>query len=253
MAEEERRTSSAPFPAPPPFYKFFTEENLSRLKELQSTAPKSTSTTASSILDLPPELRYLIPPEPPNNGKYRSFGALIDINETLPSLRSLGIEQLYPSPPTTPTPGAPTSSEQTLDRALYLTKIAKSILLKFLELVGVLSLDPSQFEPEINALQTMFYNAHHLINEYRPHQARESLIVIMEDSIEAKRKEIEGVKEMKARVEETLSKIEEGKNGLTGPSNTERMDRDEPVRGTGGDTKWEQEKIWMALEEEISE
>lgn len=40
--------------------------------------------------------------------------------------------------------GNGTQSEWTLDRAFYLQKIAKSLLLNFMELVGVLSVDPAQ-------------------------------------------------------------------------------------------------------------
>jgi len=44
-------------------------------------------------------------------------------------------------------------------------------------------------------------NAHHIINEYRPHQAREALIQSMEERIAKIRGEIEAVKNMKAKIE----------------------------------------------------
>ena len=84
MADQQQQSGaiSAAFPAPPPFYKHFTEQNLSRLKELQQKAQSDGTSaiadfnapSASNLLDLPPELRFLIPPEPPSSGLYRSFG-----------------------------------------------------------------------------------------------------------------------------------------------------------------------------------
>jgi mediator of RNA polymerase II transcription subunit 7 len=47
-------------------------------------------------------------------------------------------------------------------------------------------------------------NAHHLINTYRPHQARESLIVMMESQLAEGRKETEQCEKMKKKVEERL-------------------------------------------------
>lgn len=84
---------SATFPAPPPFWKHFTPENRARLKELQDTAKGSSnhddegSNSAQQpprLADLPPELRYLQPPEPPANGKYRSFGDQYDVRFSPP-------------------------------------------------------------------------------------------------------------------------------------------------------------------------
>jgi hypothetical protein len=85
MADEQQQPGaiSAAFPAPPPFYKHFTEQNLSRLRELQqqqaqpnppTADPTTTSSPPTKPLDLPPELRFLTPPAPPTSGLYRSFG-----------------------------------------------------------------------------------------------------------------------------------------------------------------------------------
>ena len=88
MAEQPQSGAvSAAFPAPPPFYKHFTPENLARLQEIQSSAasqegPTTEDTTnAVSSLDLaalPLELRYLIPPLPPT-GQYRSLNTVEDV------------------------------------------------------------------------------------------------------------------------------------------------------------------------------
>ena len=53
-------------------------------------------------------------------------------------------------------------------------------------------------------LRTLFINAHHLVNEYRPHQARETLIMLMEEQLRRTRAETQGIYEAKSRVETVL-------------------------------------------------
>jgi mediator of RNA polymerase II transcription subunit 7 len=62
------------------------------------------------------------------------------MNDPLPSLEEQGIEQLY-TPPLTPTSN---NGGKHTDRALILKRIAKSLLLNFLELVGIMSVNPEQ-------------------------------------------------------------------------------------------------------------
>ncbi|MCJ1300769.1 Mediator of RNA polymerase II transcription subunit 7 [Hypocenomyce scalaris] len=204
---------SAAFPAPPPFYKHFTEQNLARLKELQESqlgsepatddpsnnSTKVPSASAHPLTDLPPELRYLIPPSPPPSGEYKSFGDHYNISATVPSLSAQGIPQLYPSPPT----------------PLHLRHITRSLLLNFLEFTHILATNPADYGAKWDDLRDLFLNAHHLINEYRPHQARESLILLMEEQVRRGREEVRGVREVKAKVEGILEGLEDtGKEGL---------------------------------------
>jgi hypothetical protein len=82
MAELPPPTLTILYPPPPPFYKDFTPENIAQIDELrvaQSGAdPRTKQDHATSLavrlLDLPPELRSLQPPEPPADGFYRCFG-----------------------------------------------------------------------------------------------------------------------------------------------------------------------------------
>jgi mediator of RNA polymerase II transcription subunit 7 len=78
------------------------------------------------------------------------------------------------------------------------------MLLNFLELVGIMSVKPSQYIEKIEDLKTLAINFHHLLNEYRPHQARESLILTMQDQLEKTRAETEGILRMKGEVERLL-------------------------------------------------
>lgn len=84
--QTQARGPTAPFPEPPPFYKHFTKQNVSKLRELRKEAAKNRTEGTDEpeqgdihVLSLPAELRFLVPPEPPSDGRYRSFGALHDV------------------------------------------------------------------------------------------------------------------------------------------------------------------------------
>lgn len=64
MEQETAPALSSAFPPPPPFYKFFTTENLQLLKSgnpLENPEIKRT-------------LQYLVPPPAPTEGAYSNFG-----------------------------------------------------------------------------------------------------------------------------------------------------------------------------------
>lgn len=81
MAEGGPRLTAA-FPPPPPFWKHFTPENLEKLEQIKKESTKSKEeyrkkkwTPAElQALKVPPELRFLIPPEAPKSGTYSVFG-----------------------------------------------------------------------------------------------------------------------------------------------------------------------------------
>jgi hypothetical protein len=64
----EKGHFSQTMPAPPPFWKSFTQTNLDRLREIQ--AKDET---------VPSDLQMLVPPPLPEDGKYRSFGGSFDV------------------------------------------------------------------------------------------------------------------------------------------------------------------------------
>lgn len=83
MADPQpQQAVASSFPTPPVFYQSFTPENLARIESLRvaqagvdskdSGAP--TSALPIRVFDLPPELRYLQPPQLPADGIYRCFG-----------------------------------------------------------------------------------------------------------------------------------------------------------------------------------
>jgi mediator of RNA polymerase II transcription subunit 7 len=69
MADQQRPLPNAPFPAPPPFWKHFTSENIAKLKAIDDTPEDSEH--SKNILPL--ELQYLRPPSPPAEN-YTIFG-----------------------------------------------------------------------------------------------------------------------------------------------------------------------------------
>lgn len=74
MAEQEQAPAiAAAFPNPPPYWEHFTPTNLARLRESHKAISNGD---AHHFTD---ELRYLVPPEPPADGKYRSYGVQHDV------------------------------------------------------------------------------------------------------------------------------------------------------------------------------
>lgn len=81
-ASEQRAVATA-FAPPPPMWKHFTRDNLDKLDQVKKEASKDTdgaytdekkwSPAELRALDLPPELRFLVPPEIPT-GEYTVFG-----------------------------------------------------------------------------------------------------------------------------------------------------------------------------------
>ncbi|KAF1808032.1 mediator of RNA polymerase II transcription subunit 7 [Eremomyces bilateralis CBS 781.70] len=258
MADEQPTVET--FPPPPGFYEYFTDANLERLEALKSSladrentqqdAGASTQQSASDIENLPDELRFLQPPEPPADGKYTCFGAPFDLHEQLQSLSAQGIDQLYPTKPAPTNAATGTESEWTLDRATYLRKIARSIMLNYLELVGVLSVDPTDFPDKIQDITTLFLNGHHLINEYRPHQARATLIHMMEEQLEQKRAEIRNVRVMKEKVRALAGTIaKETENEVQGFELKGGRSMSEEIADARNE---EQRSMWEALDEHSS-
>ncbi|CAG8310307.1 unnamed protein product [Penicillium nalgiovense] len=217
MADEsQQRAVATAFAPPPPLWKHFTRQNIDKLEHIKAEASKSEdgrlhknkqwSAAELRALELPSELRYLVPPDIPE-GPYSVFGELQTLSTTLPSLQEQGIEQLYPEPPAAGTEQDSQPSPP-LNHAYYLLKISKSLLLNFLEFTGILSVSPEQFESKVEDLRNLFINAHHLLNLYRPHQARESLIMMMEEQLNHSREEMNQMDRVKAEVEAVLEQLQ---------------------------------------------
>jgi mediator of RNA polymerase II transcription subunit 7 len=266
QAQEDEDLKLAFFPPPPPFYQHFTVENRDRLEAAKKDAgidttsndEKSPRLSTEQVLALPTELRYLVPPEPPNDTEeFKVFGTVTKakgsdtfnntmewIGRTLAAdytLTDWTYEQLYPST------DASSSASSTLDRQRYLFRFLRSILLAYIELLGIVANNPTSDnkDDKLKDILTMVTNMHALINEYRPHQARETLIREMERQVERKRKEIEGVKQMKERIGEVLEGF-----GRDVPGEKTGETNEEPAISSEEERKREaQRHMWQGLDE----
>ncbi|KAL4924193.1 mediator complex subunit MED7 [Aspergillus undulatus] len=257
MAEAGRAINTA-FAPPPPLWKYFTPENVQKLEEIKKQASKEDgkplkkdwSPSEVRSLTVPPELRFLVPPEIPSE-QYSVFGEVQNLSTALPSLEEQGITQLYPS---SPKPGAngETAAQpaQPLNHAYYLLKISKSLLLNFLEFVGILSVAPDQFEPKIEDIRNLFINAHHLLNLYRPHQARESLIMMMEEQLSRTKEEIQQMDKLKEELNAVLNQLAaEGADvGSTVRTTTEN---DQIIAKLGADHSEDSRMLWDLIDGKI--
>ncbi|KAF2624514.1 hypothetical protein BU25DRAFT_154801 [Macroventuria anomochaeta] len=224
------------FPDPPPFFKHFTTKNIERLKEIEKEADNGTEASngianpssklsTEQILALPTELRYLIPPPPPHdNESFHVFGEpakssgtnnftqmMAFISKTLGEqfvLSDWTYTQLYPSTgsPSADPPSTSHSTDANIDRQQYLNRFNRSIIIEYISLLGIVAKNPTSEHKDrkLKHILTLVCNMHALINEYRPHQARETLITIMEEQVKRKKAEAEGVKVMQEKIRGVL-------------------------------------------------
>ncbi|KAF7561669.1 hypothetical protein G7046_g2456 [Stylonectria norvegica] len=188
MADQEAHSLASTYPNPPSFWKDFAPDRVKRIEQLRTAHIKKNGGDAALTLmlrvpDVPDELVNLQPPLEPEDGRWRVFGDQYMLDDKLPTLEEQGIANL---PSTTPSTSKDTKH---YDRALELKRLAKSLLLNFLELSGALARNPAHAEAKVQDLRTLFINFHHILNEYRPHQARESAIALMQEHLDRTRTE----------------------------------------------------------------
>lgn len=173
---------------------------------------------------------------------------VLQLSTALPSLEEQGIEQLYPSPPTTDGRESPQKPSRPLNHAYYLLKISKSLLLNFLEFVGILSIAPEQFQSKVEDLRNLFINAHHLLNLYRPHQARESLIMMMEEQLDRAREDIRQMDKVKAEIEGVLEQLRA--EGLDADAAGQAVFKEASEHASRGEDAIEESRlVWDLIEE----
>lgn len=163
------------------------------------------------------------------------------MNDELPTLEEQGILNLPPTHPsrkdnttttttnttaTTTEPASPSKDQPYTDRALELKRLVKSLLLNFLELTGTLGQSPLHADAKVADLRTLLINVHHALNEYRPHQARESAAEMMQEHLDRTRRETVAIRSQVDRARRVL----EGLGSLS-----------VPAAGEGGEKKKEEE------------
>lgn len=130
------------FPLPPMYFRKYTNEAV-----MQKMTPER-------------------PPLPTDS--YTMFGQTCHQDDLIiRPLELQGLERLHP---------------QIYDRRKELKKLTVSILCNFLDLLDILihATGSQTRDEKIEDLNMLFIHIHHLINEFRPHQARETLKVMLE-------------------------------------------------------------------------
>ncbi|KAK4957895.1 Mediator of RNA polymerase II transcription subunit 7 [Elasticomyces elasticus] len=225
MAEGDR--PKALFPAPPPFYNHFTTAKLTHLRDLRKQDPNL------DILSLPTELRYLIPPPPPQTSTFNAFGAVRSLDAPPQTLASVKVEQLYPD-----------HASIALNPQAHLISLARTQLTVFLTLIGNLSQNPAEgWEQETTELDEITMNMLGLVNGYRPHQGRETLILQVEERIERLKAEMDAIKLARGRVEEVVGELSSDVPHEKHPDTAESSKTD----GEMARRKAKQRAAWAAL------
>jgi len=165
---EALQVSAMPLP-PMQYVKLYTDENVRR-----GTAP---------------------PPPAPLQDSYSMFGNVFTSEDCIiASLESQGIKRLY--------------SAKDVDRKRELKKLNHSVLVNFLDLLDFLikSPDSEKRVEKIADQNLLFIHMHHLINEFRPHQARETLRVMLHVQ---KRKRLQLAEKFQGHLEKVQETIQE--------------------------------------------
>jgi mediator of RNA polymerase II transcription subunit 7 len=191
--QEFKPISKAIFPAPPPFYKFFTTANADAFKKIEAQDP--------SPKKLPLELAVFRPPPRPTDLD-ASYPAFDQRHQVSPRAEPPPQEILLFDP-----------ESPNLNPAALLTKLTKSLLLNFLELTTILTDNPGERREKMDDIRKIVINVHTVINMYRPHQARESVKEMLEGMLEDGNREMEECDAQKARVQEYLEEVKNYRSG----------------------------------------
>jgi len=180
-------------PHPPPFYKLY--QFFGKVKDGCVEVDSNQPLEETFLYD---------PPKPPKpvEGTYLMFGKVYGTEDRLPTLEEEGRTQLY--------------QKDNTDHIYELKKLNRSLVTKFLELVDFLTNNPSEFRSKVEDLELLFVNMHHLINSYRPNQARQILITMMEEQIKRRQETMttidNSITQLKEVYDSVIKVLEEGGN-----------------------------------------
>nr|GMC86158.1 mediator of RNA polymerase II transcription subunit 7A-like [Ipomoea batatas] len=85
-----------------------------------------------------------------------------------------------------------------------LRSLNRELQLHILELADILVERPSQYARRVEEISLIFKNLHHLLNSLRPHQARATLIHILERQIQRRKQAVEDIKRRREEAQKLL-------------------------------------------------
>merc|ERR550517_2117494 len=138
------------------------------------------------------------------------FGVTVSNDDAIiQSLESQGFKRLY--------------SSKDIDRKKELRKLNHSVLVNFLDLIDLLIKCPesAKRDEKIEDINLLFIHMHHLINEFRPHQARETLRVML---MVQRRKRTQFTAKFKEQLEKVETIIQEAIENLPEVDSEDKMD-----------------------------
>ncbi|KAL3691069.1 hypothetical protein R1sor_004720 [Riccia sorocarpa] len=94
----------------------------------------------------------------------------------------------------------------TADYKKELRSLNRELSFQFLKFSDVLVERPSQYARRVEDMGLILRNMHHLLNSLRPHQARSTIIHLLELQIERRKKAVEDIRRKREEVRQLLQK-----------------------------------------------
>ncbi|KAG7389542.1 Mediator of RNA polymerase II transcription subunit 7 [Phytophthora pseudosyringae] len=137
------------------------------------------------------------PPEP-MEPTYHMFGSPYSTQDVVPDLLPQPGKKLY-SPQ-----GQDGDDEAPVDYKAEMKKLNRSLLANFVELVDVLIKKPAMFNEKLDDMELLFLNMHNLINAFRPHQARETVIQMLKTQVQERR---DAARDIRRTIDESRQEV----------------------------------------------
>ncbi|KAK4048504.1 hypothetical protein OIV83_004672 [Microbotryomycetes sp. JL201] len=207
VAQDGDELDTSFFPAPAHYYKRYTDYNLSiQDKDAAIDAPQGgTDARVLRRRDLdPPDVDEIV-----RHGSYSVFGETWPVEEQLPSLAHMGVREMF---------------DKGQDRSQSLSTLLRAMLVTYTQLVSSLLQPPPSLEateqymaqnqgqePQTDSerlvehIRLISVNMHHLVNELRPVQARETLKSMMRQQIERRRAKTAAINQRCAELYDILT------------------------------------------------
>lgn len=227
---------TAPFPAPPPFWKHFTTSNQKAVDEHTARAQSQAHTQVQSEQEQEHEkqkqhlkypLNLLLPPPTPDPKHHTSYPTFHNPHPLHP----------HPTTPSQPrllyTPDLLTSTSQ-IQKLLY--TLLKSLLLNYLELLTLMATNPAHHAEKLDDLAMLYENFVGVVNLLRPRQGREMVRERLEGVLREGRAQTEAMRVVGVEIEAFLGRV--GGGGLEG-----ELGRNSGVRRCGEDGRRKEDEV----------